>query len=214
MPSATDALKEHLKFAYNFMLQYGRQSAPATGFPVGVPDKSASDASSSLSVTTVRPFLPLFQPYYRLSCLVPLYPPGATGRTPNPLALSALNTLLNYPVELEELDEGWQYSWCQPLSQKVDVEEDTTHGALPLVERLLELVEGTCEAWFPYTAPPASDTQKALPNVDGLLPAGDPTIVSSKIEEVLGPALLLLRKVTLLSTPCERVKQKILPDAL
>lgn len=219
MPNDNDVLREHLKLAYNLMLQYGRHVDPTVGeAAVLLTDRtnSGGDASASLTLESCKPFLPLFQPYYRLSCLLPLYSEGGAPGIPSPLTLSALNTLLNYPIELEELDYGREYSWCQPLSNALDERaepEDPTkaNNALPLVERLLEIVEKSCETWFPYRAPRSIEPAKSLPSVDDLLTGPDTTETAARAEEILGPVLLLLRKLALLSAPAEHLNSKIFP---
>lgn len=205
-----------------------KQSTPSTSpnlsstpsFPQRSPplvNGSEGTSSGTLTLLNVTPFLPLFQPYLTLSCLLPL---GDDPKDPSPLLRGALNTLLNYPIELEELD-GFAHSWLQPVKGSeavIDINGYSQRSHLPpLVARLMEVLSKTCDAWFPLDAVPASSSSSQKKGVattpahpDELIPkgAGD----SSKVEEILGPVMLLLRKISLLAEPAGMLKELLLPD--
>lgn len=186
-------------------------SSPSTSKPLPIPPPAISNNSNNsdvpsageLSLHSSQYFLPLFQPYLYLSCLLPL---GEDPKDPSPLLRGALNTLLNYPIELEESAYlNPTSSWLQFVPNSIEFYP--TLDALP--SRLLELLFKTCEAQFPTNVRPKGI--KSLPaHPDELIPRG--TGESAKAEEILGPVMLLLRKITMLSVPALAMKQIILPD--
>ncbi|KAK4705707.1 hypothetical protein P7C70_g501, partial [Phenoliferia sp. Uapishka_3] len=172
-------------------------TTPADGAPTG-----------ELSLAAASHFLPLFQPYLCLACLLPLGgPSNADPKDPSPLVRSALHTLLNFPIQLEELD-GYSSSWLQPVSGA-----RIAYPSLPpLPSRLLELLNKTCDAWFPVNVLPKDKKgRQVIPaHPDDLIPKG--VGESGRAEEILGPLVLLLRKVSMLSEPATAMRELLLPD--
>jgi hypothetical protein len=134
-----------------------------------------------------------------------------------------LNALLNFPVELEELD-GSDYSWIQYLPPRTDSEGIVLRagGIGTLGERLLELLHSTCDAYFPVDSLPpkssiVSTTQlekpQSLPaNPDDWITTGEGE--ASKIEEILGPVMLLLRKLSMIGEANEMFQFVLFPPDL
>ncbi|GAA6007027.1 uncharacterized protein JCM10292_003434 [Rhodotorula paludigena] len=178
------------------------------------------DSPDSLSLTSAHLFLPLFQPYLALSVSLPLLVPvpatplspaaPPSFKDPSPLVRAALNPLLNFPLELEELS-GWSTSWLQYVPPRISSDDGTVlrgGGIGSLGERLLDLLRGVCDAYFPPDRVP--DEPKVLTKrdrehgraleppcaPDEWIPTGES--VASKIDEILGPVILLLRKLSML----------------
>ncbi|SCV69968.1 BQ2448_1362 [Microbotryum intermedium] len=187
---------------------------------------SGSASPGTLTLETVRPFLPLFQPYLTLACCLGL---GDDPKDPNPLVRGALNTLLNFPIELEEFD-GLEYSWLQRVPDSDSLARVTAYCSRrnvprlpPLPGRLMEVLATTCNSWFPVDkAPPDTTLHSRRPPVpigivqlpshpDDLLPRGTGG-ESAKVDEILGPVMLLLRKVSMLAEPAEIMRDIVLPD--
>ena len=167
-----------------------------------LPSTSQDGGELTLSASTL--FLPLFQPYLTLSVLLPL---GDDPKSPNPALLSALNTLLNFPIALEELD-GFAHSWLQPVDYARVAHASI--GLAPLPSRLVELLERTCDAWFPTNVVPKGYKGKTPVHPDELIPKGMGE--SARAEEILGPLMLLLRKLSMLSEPALQLRYLLLPD--
>lgn len=167
-----------------------------------LPALSQDGGELTLSASTL--FLPLFQPYLTLSVLLPL---GDDPKSPNPALLSALNTLLNFPIALEELD-GFTHSWLQPVDYARVAHASI--GLAPLPSRILELLERTCDAWFPTNLVPKGFKGKTPVHPDELIPKGMGE--SARAEEILGPLMLLLRKLSMLSDPALQLRYLLLPD--
>ncbi|KAK4054371.1 hypothetical protein OIO90_003604 [Microbotryomycetes sp. JL221] len=193
-----------------------RHTSPLPTAPSRAQD-SAPHEAGSLTLAQVKPLMPLFKPYLHLCCLLPI---GDDSKDPSPLLRSALNTLLNFPVELEELD-GFDNSWMQPVRGSEGVVD---YASLPLVPglptlppllaRLVEILLITSQAWFPSDGrpPPGQLTQgkaEEPPHTpDDLILRDDTT----KVEEILSPVMLLLRKVTLLAEAAFLLKKTFLPE--
>ena len=174
-------------------------ATPADGAPSG-----------ELSMAAASYFLPLFHPYLSLACLLPLggraHP---DAKDPSPLVRSALNALLNFPVQLEELD-GYHSSWLQPVPGA-----SVAHPQLaPLPSRLLDLLGRTCAAWFSVDVIPKDKKARQITpaHPDDLIPKG--LGESARAEEILGPLMLLLRKVSMLSEPAFAMRELLFPDDL
>ncbi|ORY89730.1 guanine nucleotide exchange factor synembryn-domain-containing protein [Leucosporidium creatinivorum] len=185
---------------------------------------SEGNNSGTLTLTNVTPFLPLFQPYLTLSCLLPL---GDDLKDPSPLLRGALNTLLNYPVELEELN-GFDHSWLQPIDGSQRIIDTKCYATRrnaprlpPIVARLMEVLSKTCDAWFPVDVVPAGQSAAMKKKVaagasatpahpDELIPKG--LGESTRAEEILGPVMLLLRKISLLAEPAALLREILLPQ--
>ncbi|GAA6055774.1 hypothetical protein JCM3770_004795 [Rhodotorula araucariae] len=247
-PSLDDILREHLKLAYSLMLQYSRAPSAAANAsealapadqpsaPVAAPAASATGQGDALSLAASRLFLPLFHPYLSLAVTLPILgPPAAslsapaadpTFKDPSPVVRSALNTLLNFPVELEELS-GWSSSWLQYVPPRISPADGTVlkgGGIGSLGERLLALLGGVCDAHFPADrVPPAPKTYSARDREQGRqlvapcapdewLPAGEGA--TAKVDEILGPVMLLLRKLSMLAEAQYVFKQLLFPDNL
>ncbi|GAA5866952.1 hypothetical protein JCM1840_005917 [Sporobolomyces johnsonii] len=197
------------------------------GTPAAAPpsQSAAQEGTSpdSLSLTSSQLFLPVFRPYLALAVTLPLLPPGTSPKDPNPTVRSALNTLLNFPLELEELD-GSQYSWVQYIPPRTDAQGivERAGGMGSLGERLLELVQTTCDAYFPVEGVPPNPKhysskekrRKLEPPVhpDEWIPTGQGE--PSKIEEILGPIVLLLRKMSMLGDANEAFRRRIFPRSI
>lgn len=172
--------------------------------------------SGALSLEQAVPFLPLFKPYLTLCCFLPL---GDDPKEPSSLVRSAFNALLNFPVEMEELD-GFDNSWTQPVAGSDGVIDRTSlpqsmgrQDLPPLVARLMEVVRKTCGAYLPSDKlPPSGQSSR---NKGDELPAHPDDLLdrseSSRFEEILGPVMLLLRKLTLLAEPAFLLKEMLLP---
>ncbi|SGY13318.1 BQ5605_C010g05832 [Microbotryum silenes-dioicae] len=191
-----------------------------------VPPNSENGSSGMLTLESVRPFLPLFRPCLTLACCLGL---GDDPQDPNPLVRGALNTLLNFPIELEEFD-GLECSWLQPVPESDSLTRVTTYCTRrsvprlpPLPGRLMEILAMTCNAWFPVDKVPLEktlhDRRPTVPashvqlpaHPDDLLPRGTGG-ESAKVDEILGPVMLLLRKVSMLAEPAEIMREILLPD--
>ena len=185
-------------------------SSSSSSTPPPLPKKVLPHAEESqadggeLKLAAARThFLPIFRPYLHLAVLLPF---GPDSKSPDPLMLSALNSLLIFPLALEELD-GYSHSWLQPVPNA------RTIGHLaPLPSRAIELLRRTCDAWFPTDVVPVGARGKAPVNPDELLQRG--LGESARVEEILGPLMLLLRKLSMLSEPQGQLKQYLLPSNL
>ncbi|BGP25277.1 guanine nucleotide exchange factor, Ric8 [Rhodotorula toruloides] len=195
-----------------------RTSSPARspGSSTTTAAASTSKESDSLSLTAAHLFLPLFQPYLSIAVTLPLSPsapaPSPTTKAvkdPSPLVRAALNTLLNFPVELEELS-GWSTSWLQYVPPRVSPEDGIVRkggGIGSLGERLLEIFQGVCNAYFPADKVPehpklvtkhdkeVGSKLEAPCAPDEWLSDGED---AAKVEEVLAPVMLLMRKLSML----------------
>ena len=179
-----------------------------------------SSAPDSLSLTAAHLFLPIFKPYLALAVTSPLFPSSTLEKDVNPTVRAAVNALLNFPVELEELD-GSDYSWIQFVPPRTDREGVVLRagGIGSLGERLLELLDATCNAFFPVDElPPKSNlvstsAQQNLPtlpaNPDDWITTGQGE--ASKIEELLGPVMLLLRKLSMIGEANEMFRFVLFP---
>lgn len=206
-------------------------STPRPSSPTGSPAPSrrpsavpADDTAppDSLSLTAVQPFLPIFRPYLALAVSSPLNLSGSSPKDPNPTVRSALNALLNFPVELEELD-GSKHSWVQYLPPRTDSEGIVLHagGIGSLGERLLELLQSTCDAYFPVdTLPPKSNIISSEQHRPRTLPASPDDWITTgegeatKIEELLSPVMLLLRKLSMIGEADEMFRFVLFPPNL
>ncbi|GAA5952879.1 hypothetical protein JCM3765_002995 [Sporobolomyces pararoseus] len=187
--------------------------------PSNVPAKDTS-ATDSLSLTSAHHFLPIFRPYLALAVSSPLYSLANSTREVNPTVRAAVNALLNFPVELEELD-GSNYSWIQFVPPRTDREGVVLRagGIGSLGERLLELLQSTCNTFFPVDELPpksnlvsasAQQNQPTLPaNPDDWITTGQGE--ASKIEELLGPVMLLLRKLSMIGEANEMFRFVLFP---
>ncbi|GAA6060030.1 hypothetical protein JCM10212_001027 [Sporobolomyces blumeae] len=192
----------------------------------GGADEASTD---SLSTSNSQPFLPLFRPYLSLAVTLPLCPPGTSPKDPNPTVRSALNTLLNFPIELEELD-GADFSWIQYVPPRVDRDGVPLKlgGIGSLGERLLELLESTCNAYFPVDAVPGADVSAPVASPSARSASSRPLVPpvhpdewipmgqgeASKIEEILGPVMLLLRKVSMIGEANEMFRFVLFPPTI
>lgn len=176
---------------------------PPSPSPISTSTNFDAPSAGELSLSATQYFLPLFQPYLHLSCLLPL---GPDPKDPSPLLRGALNTLLNFPVELESnAIHSPSSSWLQSVPGSINYYTNLD----PLPSRLLELLSKTCDAQFPTNVRPIGI--KNLPaHPDELIPRGMGE--SAKAEEILGPVMLLLRKITMISVPAETMRQILLPD--
>ncbi|GAA5910496.1 uncharacterized protein JCM6883_003029 [Sporobolomyces salmoneus] len=202
-----------------------RSSSPTPPSKPSSPADTASEGVSpdSLSLSAAQYFLPIFRPYLALAVSFPLYPSGSSPKEPNATVKAALNALLNFPVELEELD-GSDYSWIQYLPPRTDSQGIVLRagGVGSLGERLLELLQTSCNAFFPVdTLPPkssivsTSQSQKptSLPaSPDDWITTGQGE--ASKIEELLGPVVLLLRKLSMIGEANEMFRFVLFPPDL
>jgi len=208
--------------------ELGSQPASASGAaPAQAPAAAMTEggSSDSLSLTATQLFLPLFRPYLTLavtlpplSTTAPSAPASSSASTtsappikdPSPVVRAALNTLLNFPVELEELS-GWSTSWLQYVPPRISPDDGTVlrgGGIGSLGERLVELLHGVCEAYFPADrAPPSPKAYSARDRDEGRtlvppcgpdewIPTGEGE--AAKVDEILGPVMLLLRKLSML----------------
>lgn len=199
-------------------------ASTATGAPPAAPAEASEGSSpDSLSLTAAQLFLPLFHPYLTLAVTLPLLSPAAASplgsapaaapsfEDPSPVVRAALNTLLNFPVELEELS-GWSTSWLQYVPPRLSPEDGTVlrgGGIGSLGERLLDLLRGVCDAYFPPDRAPLKpktytqrDRERGRSGLeppcapDEWIPTGEGK--AGKVEEILGPVMLLLRKLSML----------------
>ncbi|GAA5871263.1 hypothetical protein JCM16303_000698 [Sporobolomyces ruberrimus] len=203
-----------------------RPSSP-TGSPAPSRRPSAVPADDtappdSLSLTAVQPFVPIFRPYLALAVLSPLNLSGSTPKDPNPTVRSAMNSLLNFPVGLEELD-GSKHSWVQYLPPRTDSEGIVLRagGIGSLGERLLELLQSSCDAYFPVdTLPPKSNIISSEQHRPRTLPASPDDWITTgegeatKIEELLSPVMLLLRKLSMIGEANEMFRFVLFPPNL
>lgn len=166
-------------------------------------EESQADGGELKLAAARTHFLPIFRPYLRLAVLLPF---GPDSKSPDQLMLNALNSLLIFPLALEELD-GYSYSWLQPVPNAA-----TIGHLAPLPSRAIELLRRTCDAWFPTDVVPVGARGKAPVNPDELLQRG--LGESARVEEILGPLMLLLRKLTMLAEPQGQLKQYLIPDDL
>ncbi|GAA5924062.1 hypothetical protein JCM3775_005585 [Rhodotorula graminis] len=206
--------------------ELGTQPAGSSSAAPAEPSKAAATeggSSDSLSLTAAQLFLPLFRPYLILAVTLP---PAVTSsspasssssatspqpiKDPSPVVRAALNTLLNFPVELEELS-GWSTSWLQYVPSRISPDDGTVlrgGGIGSLGERLVELLHGVCEAYFPadrappspkaYSARDRDEPRTLVPpcGPDEWIPSGEGE--AAKVDEILGPVMLLLRKLSML----------------
>lgn len=193
---------------------------------------SEGNGPNSLSLTAAHVFLPLFRPYLVLATTSPLMEPApSTPLSPNgakkevsPTVRAALNTLLNFPLELEELS-GWSNSWLQYVPPRISSTDGTVlrgGGIGSLGERLVEIVQAVCDLHFPADRVPPHPkmvtkqdrehgrTLEAPCHPDEWLPSAGEE--AQKVEEVLGPVVLLLRKLSMLSEAQAAFRELIFPD--
>ncbi|GAA6003101.1 hypothetical protein JCM10207_001989 [Rhodosporidiobolus poonsookiae] len=206
--------------------------SPNSGTPPSarLTDSGAQEGTSpdALSLTASHLFLPIFQPYLSIATLLPVLPPPTPAapkpsfKDPSPTVRAALATLLNFPVELEELS-GWSSSWLQYVPPRLAPDGSVLKGGGlgSLGGRLLELLEGVCEAYFPSDRVPENPkllTQKAREHgrqleapvePDEWIPVGEGE--ATKIEEILGPVMLLLRKISMLGEAQHHFRERLLP---
>ncbi|GAA5844533.1 hypothetical protein JCM9279_006337 [Rhodotorula babjevae] len=207
--------------------ELGSYAASSAGAAPAASSTAATEGSSpdSLSLTAAQLFLPLFRPYLTLAVTLPLSaaptsgpssssssatPPVPPIKDPSPVVRAALNTLLNFPVELEELS-GWSTSWLQYVPPRISPDDGTVlrgGGIGSLGERLVELLHGVCEAYFPadrtppspkaYSARDRDEGRTLVPpcGPDEWIPTGEGE--AAKVDEILGPVMLLLRKLSML----------------
>ena len=174
---------------------------PVPQLPTFVSDPSSDGPlEGTLTLVAAQRFLPLFPNVLALAVLLPL---GTDAKSPSRLLRHAADTLLNFPIALEELD-GYTTSWLQPVNGATVVYSSLA----PLPSRLLDLLTRTCDAYFPNDAPPGA-AGNGLPHPDEVLTGGAGEV--AKAEEVLGPIVLLLRKLSLLAEPAGGLKDIILP---
>lgn len=169
------------------------------------PDAGVGAEVATVEGAVAAVFLPLFLPLVKLACLLPA---GDDALEPSALLRGAINALLNFPLELPLSKEGIPL-WLADVPGATAAHPRLGH----LPSRLLELAGQTCDAWFPTDVVPGgarSPTAPAQPDELVKLATGD----SSKAEEVLGPLLLLLRKVTMVSLVAEEMKELLLPANL
>ncbi|GAA5867311.1 hypothetical protein JCM3774_003541 [Rhodotorula dairenensis] len=180
-------------------------------------ESGAGNGPNSLSLTAAHVFLPLFRPYLVLATTLPLLDPvpaagpGETNVEISTTVRAALNTLLNFPLELEELS-GWSSSWLQYVPPRISATDGTVlpgGGIGSLGERLLEIFQAVCNLHFPADRVPPTPktvtqhdrehgrTLEAPCHPDEWLP--DAGGEAQKVDEVLGPVVLLLRKLSMLS---------------
>lgn len=196
---------------------------------------SEGNGPNSLSLTAAHVFLPLFRPYLVLATTLPLLEPvpsSAAGFTSSseskkevcPTVRAALNTLLNFPLELEELS-GWSNSWLQYIPPRISSTDGTVlrgGGIGSLGERLIEIVQTVCDLHFPADRVPPHPklvtkqdrehgrTLEAPCHPDEWLPSAGEE--AQRVDEVLGPVVLLLRKLSMLSEAQAAFRELIFPD--
>ncbi|BGP16865.1 hypothetical protein JCM10213_007312 [Rhodosporidiobolus nylandii] len=220
------------------------RSSPKLGEASTAPAASSAQSSSvtaapqegnspdALSLDAAHLFLPLFQPYLSIAVLLPLLPPSPTPaqppstlKDPSPLVRAALAALLNFPLELEELS-GWSTSWLQYVPTRLAPDGSVLRGGGigSLGERLLELLRGVCDAYFPPDRVPENAkllTKKdreegrkleAPCSPDEWIPTGEGE--ATKIEEILGPVMLLLRKMSMLGEAQYVFRELLMPANL
>lgn len=187
---------------------FGRRfgSSKSSAPPLPQAGKFTGDASSvdgpsdgTLSLSASQPFRGLFPNLVALAVLLPL---GGDAKQPTRMLRHAIETLLNFPITLEELD-GFAMSWLQPVPSA----EVVYPSLAPLPSRLLHLLTRTCNAYFPTDT---DDKGKGPAHPDELITVGVGD--STKAEEILGPIILLLRKLTLLLEPAATLRELILPS--
>lgn len=185
--------------------------SPAIGHAFGSPNSDVPQ-SPAVPITTVDEavaavFLPLFTPLLHLAILLPT---GDDPLEPSPLLRGALNALLNFPLELPLPANGVPL-WLG----------DAPGGAQPhypelgaLLSRLYVVLGWSLNGWFPVSmVPPNARSERTPAHPDDLVKLsarGD----SSRAEEVLGPLLLLLRKVTMIAVIADEMRELLLPDDL
>lgn len=195
---------------------------------------SEGNGPNSLSLTAAHVFLPLFRPYLVLATTLPLLEPAPTTvpspseakKEVSPTVRAALNTLLNFPLELEDLS-GWSNSWLQYIPPRISSTDGTVlrgGGIGSLGERLVEIVQAVCDLHFPADRVPPHPKQvtkqdrehgrtlEAPCHPDEWLPSAGEE--AQKVEEVLGPVVLLLRKLSMLSEAQAAFRALIFPDHL
>ncbi|KWU44498.1 hypothetical protein RHOSPDRAFT_29266 [Rhodotorula sp. JG-1b] len=193
---------------------------------------SEGNGPDSLSLTAAHVFLPLFRPYLVLATTLPLLEPSPSAalspseakKEVSPTVRAALNTLLNFPLELEELS-GWSNSWLQYIPSRISSTDGTVlrgGGVGSLGERLVEIVQAVCDLHFPADRVPPHPKQvtkqdrkhgrtlEAPCHPDEWLPSAGEE--AQKVEEVLGPVVLLLRKLSMLSEAQAAFRKLIFPD--
>ncbi|KAI5474584.1 guanine nucleotide exchange factor, Ric8 [Pseudohyphozyma bogoriensis] len=208
------ALAQRIKSAVTGSKSAATSTTPTPGAAHSVTTNNAPTddglSSGELSIASVSYFLPLFKPYLSLAVLLPLDPITSQndGKDPSPLVRNALNTLLNFPIQLEEMD-GYDLSWLQPVAHA----RPAYPSLSPLPSRLLELLDKSTKAWFPPnkvgTTAEGKKTTRLPAMPDELLSrgAGD----ANRAEEILGPIVLLLRKVSLLTEPVMAMREILMP---
>jgi len=182
-------------------------TSPALSSSATMPGSPSLDAPDVTTVDSAvaAVFLPLFLPLVQLACLLPA---GPDPLEPSSVLRGSINALLNFPLELPLSKEGIPL-WLADVPGATATHP--TLGHLP--SRLLDLVASTCEAWFPTNVvPPGARSERAPAAPDDLLKLATGDV--SKAEEVLGPLLLLLRKVTMVSLVGEEMGELLLPADL
>lgn len=187
------------------------QPPPAATTRQQIVDSGEGPLADDLSLSTAQHFLPLFPNLIALSVLLPL---GDDPAEPSRLLRHATDTLLNFPVALEELD-GFATSWLQAVPSATIVYPTLS----PLASRLLDLLARGCEAHFPVSAvfengggAKGKGKGKGVLHPDEILSSGMGR--STKAEEILGPLVLLLSKVTMLAEPAKGLREIIFPNDL
>ncbi|GAA5919980.1 hypothetical protein JCM6882_004145 [Rhodosporidiobolus microsporus] len=233
---AVDAVKHRSSSTLSSPAAEKGSPTPASGSPYASGSTSGGQEGTSpdaLSLTALHLFLPLFQPYLSLAVTLPLLPsptspaaPAPSFKDPSPVVRSALATLLNFPIELEELS-GWSTSWLQYVPPRLAPDGSVLKGGGigSLGERLLDLLSGVCEAYFPADRVPENLkilTQRdregkgkkleAPCAPDEWIPTGEGE--ATKIEEILGPIMLLLRKLSMLGEAQFHFRERLLPPTL
>lgn len=187
-------------------------------------ESSEGNSSGTLSITAAHLFLPLFRPYLSLAVTAPLSEPASPDAI-SPIVRSAINTLLNFPLELEELS-GWSTSWLQYVPPRVSTVDGTVlqgGGIGSLGERLLEVFRAVCDQHFPADrAPPNPKTHTKQDRETGrkLEPPCQPDEwfpgvgdAAARVDEVLGPVVLLLRKLSMLGGAQFVFRELLFPPA-
>lgn len=202
-------------------------------------ESGEGNGSTSLSLTAAHLFLPLFRPYLVLATTLPLLEPapltmptaaaadnvGAfSNKEVSSTVRAALNTLLNFPLELEELS-GWSSSWLQYIPPRISSTDGTVlpgGGIGSLGERLLAILQAVCDAHFPADRVPSNPklvTKHDREHGRGTLEAPCPPDEwlpnaggeAQKVDEVLGPVVLLLRKLSMLTEAQVAFREAIFP---
>ncbi|GAA5934762.1 uncharacterized protein JCM15063_003060 [Sporobolomyces koalae] len=207
-------------------LNSGSSSSASNAGSTLAPPPREEASSEALSLTSARHFLPIFKPYLEIAVTSPLFVaggPSAELADLNPTVKSAMNALLNFPVEIEEID-GSEYSWIQYVPTRTDKNGIVLKagGFGSLGERLLSLLQQTCDTHFPVdVAPPASNSfSSTLANKPPSLPAGPDDWITTgqgeatKLEEILAPVMLLLRKLSMVGEANEMFHFVLFPPTM